>query len=148
MFKHILLPTDGSVWSDKGVKQAIRMAKAIGANITAVHIIQSYRPPREEGFFMPEVAALRGQFENDAAKHAKEILDPVKQAADKIGVKCNTVVVTADSAYQAIIKQAKQSKCDLIMMVSHGRKGIQRLLHGSETASVLTHSKIPVLVLR
>ena len=148
MFKHILLPTDGSDLSDKGVKQAIKMAKAIGAHITAVHIIRSYHPPREEGYFMPEVELLREQFENDAAKHASEILKPVKQAADKVGVKCDTVMATADSPYRAIINQAKKSKCDLIMMVSHGRKGIQRLLHGSETANVLTHSSIPVLVLR
>ena len=148
MFKHILLPTDGSDLSDKGVKQTIRMAKALGAHITAVHIVPTYHSPREEGFFMPEVAALREKFESDAAKHANEILDPVKQAADKVGVKCDTVVATADSAYQAIIRQAKKSKCDLIMMASHGRKGIQRMLHGSETANVLTHSKIPVLVLR
>ena len=148
MFKHILLPTDGSDLSDKGVKQTIKMAKALGAHITAVHVVQSYHPPREEGFFVPDVAVLREQFENEAANAAKELLGPVKQAADKIGVKCDTVVATGDSPYQAIIRQAKKSKCDLIMMASHGRKGMQRLLHGSETAQVLTHSKIPVLVLR
>ena len=148
MFKHILLPTDGSDLSDKGVKQTLKMAKSIGAHITAVHIVPRYHAPREEGFFMPEVTELREQFENDAAEHAREILDPVKQAAERVGVKCNTVVAMADSPYQAIIRQAKKSKCDLIMMASHGRRGVQRLLHGSETANVLTHSTIPVLVLR
>ena len=148
MFKHILLPTDGTDLSDKGVKQTIRVAKALGAKITAVHVVHSYHPPREEGFFLPDVALLREQFENDAEKQAKEVLKPVKQAADRVGVKCDTVVASGDSAYQAIIDQAKASRCDLIMMASHGRKGMQRLLHGSETANVLTHSKIPVLVLR
>jgi nucleotide-binding universal stress UspA family protein len=148
MFKHILLPTDGSDLSDKGVKQTIRMAKSIGASITAVHIVRSYHAPREEGFFMPDVAVLRDKFKEEAAKQAREILNPVKQAADKAGVKCNTVIATADSPYRAIITQAKKSKCDLIMMASHGRRGIQRLLHGSEAANVLTHSRIPVLVLR
>src|SRR5687768_9824635 len=148
MFKHILLPTDGSDLSDKGVKQTIKMAKALGAQITAVHVVHSYHPPREEGYFMPEVPMLREKFENDVDKRANELLRPVKQAADRVGVKCDTVVASGDSPYQVIIKQAKTSKCDLIMMASHGRKGMQRLLHGSETAKVLTHSKIPVLVLR
>src|SRR5687768_17413552 len=127
MFKHILLPTDGSDLSDKGVKQTIRMAKALGAQITAVHVVHSYMPPREEGYFMPDVAVLRKQFENDAEKQANQVLRPVKQAADRVGVKCDTVVASGDSPYQVIIKQAKASGCDLIMMVSHGRKGMQRL---------------------
>jgi nucleotide-binding universal stress UspA family protein len=148
MFKHILLPTDGSALSDKGVKQTIRMAKALGAQITAVHVVHGYRPLTEEGYVMPEVPVLREQFERDVEKHSNEVLSPVRQAAVQAGVKCDTVVATADSPYEAIISQAKKSRCDLIMMASHGRRGIQRLLHGSETSKVLTHSKIPVLVLR
>ena len=148
MFKHILLPTDGSDLSDKGVKQTIKMAKTLGAQITAVHVVHSYHPPREEGYLMPEVAMLREKFETAAQEHANEVLQPVKQAADRVGVKCDTVVASGDLPYQAIIKQAKASRCDLIMLASHGRKGMQRLLHGSETANLLTHSKIPVLVLR
>jgi nucleotide-binding universal stress UspA family protein len=148
MFKHILLPTDGSSLSARGVKQTIRMAKALGAHITAVHVVREYHVPGEEGYFMPDVAVARKQFEDEAAAHAKEILGPVKEAANKVGVECDTVVTTGDSPYQMIINQAKKSGCDLIMMASHGRKGLQRLLHGSETVSVLTHSKIPVLVLR
>lgn len=148
MFKHILLPTDGSKLSDKGVKQTIKMAKALGAHITAVHIVRTYHPPKEEGFFMPEVSVLRKQFEDETATHIDEVLSPVKEAANRVGVRCDTVVATGDSPYHMIIEQAKKSRCDLIMMASHGRKGIQRLLHGSETANVLTHSNIPVLVLR
>jgi len=97
---------------------------------------------------MPDVVVVRKQFEDEAAAHAKEILGPVKEAANKAGVDCDMVVTTGDSPYQMIINQAKKSGCDLIMMASHGRRGLQRLLHGSETVSVLTHSKIPVLVLR
>ena len=148
MFKHILLPTDGSDLSDKGVKQTIEMARALGAHITAVHVVHTYRPLREEGYFMPEVAVLREQFEDNAEKHANEVLKPVKDAADRVGVKCDTVVASGDSPYQVIIDQAATSRCDLIMMASHGRHGVQRLLHGSETAKVLSHSSIPVLVLR
>ena len=148
MFKHILLPTDGSALSDKGVRQTIKMAKALGAQITAVHVVHRYQPLREEGYVMPEVSVLREQFDRDVERQSNEVLDPVRQAAVKAGIKCDTVTATSDSPYEAIISQAKKSRCDLIMMASHGRKGIQRLLHGSETAKVLTHSKIPVLVLR
>jgi nucleotide-binding universal stress UspA family protein len=148
MFKHILLPTDGSALSDRGVRQTIKMAKALGAQITAVHVMHRFEPLREEGYVMPEVPVLREQFERAAEKHSNDVLSPVRQAAVKAGVKCDIVAATANSPHEAIISQARKSGCDLIMMASHGRKGIQRLLHGSETVKVLTHSKIPVLVLR
>jgi nucleotide-binding universal stress UspA family protein len=148
MFKHILLPTDGSELSDEGVKQTLEMAKAIGAHVTAVHVLRTYHVRDEEGYAMPEVAVLRKRFEDETAAQAKDILSPVKEAANKLGVKCETVVARGGSPYRMIINQAKKSRCDLIMMASHGRRGIQRLLHGSETAKVLTHSKIPVLVMR
>src|SRR5687768_5790795 len=97
---------------------------------------------------MPEVPLLREQFEKEVEKHSNDVLSPVRQAAVEAGVRCDTVVATSNSPYEAIISQAKKSRCDLIMMASHGRKGIERLFHGSETVKVLTHSKIPVLVLR
>jgi nucleotide-binding universal stress UspA family protein len=97
---------------------------------------------------MPQLDVMRRIFVEQAAAHAKEILDPVKEAATKVGIECDTVVATGNSPYATIIKQAKESRCDLIMMATHARKGIQRILHGSETAKVLTHSKIPVLVVR
>jgi nucleotide-binding universal stress UspA family protein len=149
MFKHILVPTDGSELSDKGVKETIKMAKAVGAHITAVHVVANYSVLfQDEGFAMPDIPDWQTLFDHSRATHAKEILDRVKAAADKAGVKCDTVAAHGDMPYEMIIKQAKKSKCDLIMMASHGRKGMQRILLGSETAKVLTHSKIPVLVLR
>ena len=150
MYKHILLPTDGSKLSDKGVRQAIKLAQALKAKITAVHVVGNYRPPvldQDEGF-LPAIPAMRQDFENRAAAYAKGVLGPVKTAAGKSGVKCDTVVATGDLPYETIIKQARKSQCDLIMMASHGRSGIKALLLGSETAKVLTHSKIPVLVVR
>lgn len=151
MLKHILLPTDGSKLSAKGVKQAIKMARALRAKITAVHVVGSYHQlvrDQEDGFMMPVISALKSDFEDRAAARAKEILSPVKAAASKAGVKCDTVAATGDFPFEAIIKQARKSKCDLIMMASHGRSGIKGFLLGSETAKVLTHSKIPVLVVR
>jgi len=149
MFKHILLPTDGSKLSDQGVKQTIKMAKALGAKITAVHVVNNYHVVlQDEGFLMPDVPVLRKRLEEIRSRQVREILGSVKEAADKVGVRCDTVVAIGDMPYEMIIKQAKKSKCDLIMMASHGRRGIKGILLGSETAKVLTHSKIPVLVLR
>jgi nucleotide-binding universal stress UspA family protein len=151
MYKHILLPTDGSKLSTKGVQQAIKMARALRAKITAVHVVASYHQllrDQEDGFMMPVIATLKEDFEDRAAARAKEILSPVKEAASKAGVRCDTVTAIGDFPFEAIIKQARKSKCDLIMMASHGRSGIKGLLLGSETAKVLTHSKIPVLVVR
>lgn len=151
MFKHILLPTDGSKLSNKGVKETIKLARALRAKITAVHVVGNYHQymhDQEDGFMIPEILALRNDFEDRAAARAKAILGPVKAAASKAGVKCDTVVATSDLPYEMIIKQAKKSKCDLIMMASHGRSGLKGILLGSETAKVLAHSKIPVLVVR
>ena len=149
MYKHILLSTDGSKLSDKGVRQAIKMARALKAKITAVHVVGNYQPvlDQDEGF-MPMIPAMRRDFEDRAAAYARAILRPVKAAASKSGVKCDTVVATGDLPYEMIIRQARKSRCDLIMMASHGRSGIKALLLGSETAKVLAHSKIPVLVVR
>lgn len=151
MYKHILLPTDGSKLSNTGVKEAIKLAAALRARITALHVVGNYRQhirDAEEGYMIPEMQVFRKDFEKRAAAHAKKILDQVKAAAAKAGVKCGGVVATGDFPYEMIIKQARKSKCDLIMMASHGRSGIKGLLLGSETVKVLTHSKIPVLVVR
>lgn len=151
MFKHMLLPTDGSKLSNKGVTEAILLAKSLGAKITAVHVVNSYHQniyDQDDGFMIPEIQAFRNDFEDRAVERAEAVLSPVKAAAGKAGVKCDTVVANGDLPYEMIIKQAKKSKCDLIMMASHGRSGIKGFLLGSETVKVLTHSKIPVLVVR
>ena len=149
MFKHILLPTDGSKLSDKAVKQAIKLARALGAKITTVHVIEKFhlRTP-DEGFELPKIPALKKRFEEEEASLAKKILDSVKEAARTAGVECDVVVAASDVPYEMIINQATKCKCDLIIMASHGRRGLQGVLLGSETQKVLTHSKIPVLVCR
>jgi nucleotide-binding universal stress UspA family protein len=149
MFKHILLATDGSKLSNNAAKQAIALAKALGAKITAVNVVGEYHLRlQDEGFLIPEIPALRKRFEEAEAAHAKKILDAVRKSASGAGVECNTVAPTSDVPYDAIIKQARKSGCDVIIMASHGRKGLQGLLLGSETVKVLTHSTIPVLVCR
>jgi nucleotide-binding universal stress UspA family protein len=149
MFKHILLATDGSKLSNKAVKQAIEIAKVHGAKITAVNVEGEYHLHLiNEGFEMPDVTALKKRFEAAEVARAKKIVDAVTKSASEAGVECNAVTPTSDVPYEAIIKQAKKSGCDLIVMASHGRKGLQGLLLGSETVKVLTHSTIPVLVCR
>jgi nucleotide-binding universal stress UspA family protein len=148
MFKHILLPTDGSKLSDRAVQRGIEFAKAVKAKVTAVHAVPEFRMIVEEGFISPMSAELKNRFERDSQEHAKKILAKVQKAAKAAGVKCETVALVSDFPYQQIIETAKKKKCDLIVMASHGRKGLSSLLLGSETAKVLTHSKVPVLVVR
>ncbi len=148
MFKHILLPTDGSKLSDRAVQRGIEFAKAVKAKVTAVHAVPEFRMIVEEGFISPMSAELKNRFESESQEHAKKMLAKVQKAAKAAGVKCETVALVSDFPYQQIIETAKKKKCDLIVMASHGRKGLSSLLLGSETAKVLTHSKIPVLVVR
>ena len=97
---------------------------------------------------LPAFATLKKRFEEMNVQRSNAVLKQVKAAAEAAGVACQSVAVTNNLPYDAIIQQAKKHKCDLIMMASHGRKGLSSVLLGSETAKVLTHSKIPVLVVR
>jgi nucleotide-binding universal stress UspA family protein len=148
MYKHILLPTDGSKLSARAVKQAVLFAKSIGARVTAVHVSHEYRAMMDEGFAVPAFASIKKRFEEETIKRSKALLASVQSSAQSAGVECNCVSLINELPYEAIIKQARKSKCDLIMMASHGRKGLSSILLGSETAKVLTHSTIPVLVIR
>ena len=148
MYKHILLPTDGSKLSAKAVKQGIQFAQAIGAKITAINVAPEYQMVLDEGFVMPTPITVRKRFEEETAARSKRLLDEITADALAAGVACYGVTVVSGVPYDAIIKQAKKGKCDLIMMASHGRKGLSSILLGSETAKVLTHSTIPVLVVR
>jgi len=148
MYKHILLPTDGSTLSEKAVKQCIRLAKSVGAKVTAIHVMPEFQMIMDEGFAVANVGLIKKRFEEETGKRSKKILAEVKASASAAGVECDGVSVTSSVPYEAIIKQAKKAKCDLIMMASHGRKGLSSILLGSETAKVLTHSTIPVLVVR
>jgi nucleotide-binding universal stress UspA family protein len=148
MYTHILLPTDGSKLSAKAIKQGIQFAKSIGAKISVIHVVHEYRAMMDEGFVAPAAATFKKRFEEESLKRSKVVLDGVKADAQAAGLACECVSVISDLPYDAIIKQAKKSKCDLIMMASHGRKGLSSILLGSETAKVLTHSTIPVLVVR
>ena len=149
MFTRILLPTDGSELSQTAVGQAIQFAKALGARITAVSVVPECRLALvDEGFAVPDIAAIEEKVHAIEVKRANAILDKVRDQASRAGVDCDVVAPVSDTPYLAIIEQAEKSHSDVIVMASHGRRGLAGLLLGSETVRVLTHSKIPVLVCR
>ena len=148
MFKHILLPTDGSKLSDNAVKRGIEFAKSINAKITVIHVVPEFRMVADEGFVAPMSAQFKERFEKEARGRAQKVLDKAEKMAKTAEVAYGGVIVNSDFPHQQIIHTAQKLKCDLIMMASHGRRGLPGLLLGSETAKVLTHSKIPVLVVR
>ena len=148
MYKHILLPTDGSRLAAKGVAQGIALAQSIGAKVTVLNVAPEFQMIIDEGFILPNFTVIKKRFDEQTAKQAKKIVDAAASDAQASGLKCETAVEQSARPYEAILRQAKKSKCDLIVMSSHGRTGLASLLLGSETAKVLTHSKIPVVVVR
>ena len=148
MFKHILLPTDGSKLSNRAVKRGVEFAKATKARVTSIHVVPEFRMIADEGFAIPMSAELKQRFEGQAQARAKTVVDKVGKLAKAAKVRHDGVVVSSDFPYQQIIETARRRKCDLIIMASHGRRGLSSLLLGSETSKVLTHSKVPVLVVR
>lgn len=145
MFKHILIPCDGSELSQKAALQAIGFAKEIGAKITAVTVTAPWHSVAigELAVVMPEK-----EYDARAETNAWATLNVITDAAKAAGVPRNAIHLHNASAYEAIIEAAKANGCDLIAMGSHGRRGLSGFLLGSETVRVLTHSTIPVLVLK
>ena len=148
MFKHILLPTDGSKLSDRAVQRGIELAKAVGASVTAMHAIPEFRIMADESFVLPTTMDIKKRYEKEARARTDKMLAKVAERAKAAGVKADSLCVMNDVPYQAIIDACKKAKCDVIVMASHGRRGVSGLLLGSETSKVLTHSKVPVLVVR
>jgi nucleotide-binding universal stress UspA family protein len=146
MYQRILIATDGTKLSGKAVKAGIKLAASLGAEVFAFMAVARYPIPFYEGAAVPGpkfTEQARGRLKHNA----QLILNKVKDMADAYGVKATTVT-GLDPVGDAIIKSATRHNCDLIVMASHGRKGIKRLILGSETVDVLTYSSIPVLVLR
>ena len=146
MFKSILIPTDGSDLSQRAVTMAMELAKVHQARVTAIHVIPDYHLLiAYEGAFDP---VTEERIEEEAKTRAESYLAYVRKCAQDAGVSCDTVCETSDHPYDAILKVADARRCDLIVMTSHGRKGLVAVLLGSETRKVLTHARIPVLVVR
>lgn len=147
MYQRILVATDGSSLSKKAVSSAISLAALMGAELVALKVVARYPTSYFEGGIAMQAAEI-GRVEKQWAENGQAIVDAVQQSAQAKGVKTKAITVKSDLVSDAIIAAAKKNKCDLIVMASHGRRGIKRLLLGSETQLVLTHSHIPVLVLR
>lgn len=147
MFKHLLVPTDGSALSDSTVARAVSFAKEAGARVTFFYAQPDFPMPiYGEGALIDPTTPE--QFAQAAAEEAAAILAKAKAAADNAGVVADTDTLINEVPYEAIIDAANRHACDLIFMASHGRRGIAGLLLGSEATKVLTHSKIPVLIYR
>ena len=147
MFKHILVPTDGSKLSAKTVKQAVKMAKSVGAKITGFYASPEYSSAYYGDGYILRAPSSKAHDEA-TEKQARRCLSTIEVEAEVEKVPCEVMHVVSDSPYEAIIDAAKKKKCDLIFMASHGRRGLSGLVLGSETHKVLIHSKIPVLVCR
>ena len=147
MYKRILVATDGSKLSQKAVEHGINLADLTGAEVVALKVIPRYPQTYFEGG-VALAAAEVSRIEKNWQEEALVAVNAVKSAGQLREVKVKPVTVKSDLVAEAIIAAAKRNKCDLIVMASHGRRGIKRLLLGSETQQVLTHSHIPVLVLR
>jgi len=145
MFKHILIPTDGSKRSQAAIRAGIELAKERGATITGIYVIPEFHVISYQAEMLDD---SRAQFESENEARAKKYLAEIEAAAKEAQIGFDAVSVSSDHPYEEIIKAAEAKQCDLIVMASHGHKGIKGILLGSETHKVLSHSKIPVLVYR
>jgi nucleotide-binding universal stress UspA family protein len=145
MFKHILIPTDGSDLSRKAILYGVQLAKESGAKVTSLTVAEPYHAATMDTVLIP---VDEGDYEEQSRRLSEKAMEQVKMAAQAAGVSCETIREVHDQPYRAIIDAAHALGCDLIVMASHGRRGISALLLGSETVKVLTHSTIPVLVYR
>lgn len=147
MYRRILVPTDGSALSKKAVTSAIEQAAATGAELVALYVVPLYPVSYFEGGISVSDSEV-ARTEKLWADKGQAVVDAVQKLAKAAGVKAKGVLARSDLVAESVIAAAKKNKCDLIVMASHGRKGIKRVLLGSETQHVLTHSTLPVLVLR
>ncbi len=146
MFKHILISTDGSPVSNKAAKAGIALASALGAKVTAYYAIEQLQLMYDEGYMMNQ--KMIDGFEERARAAGEKRVDAIGKMAKAAGVPFASVVTKAFTPYKGIIDTAKKQKCDVIFMASHGRRGLSKLIMGSVTQKVLTHSRIPVVVYR
>lgn len=146
MFKHILISTDGSPVSNKAAKAGIALAKALGAKVTAYYAVEPLQLIYVDGYAFDQ-KVIKG-IEDSARQTGQKRVDAIGKMAKAAGVPFASMVTKANTPYEGIIDAAKKRKCDAIFMASHGRRGISKLIMGSVTHKVLSHSKIPVVVYR
>jgi nucleotide-binding universal stress UspA family protein len=147
MYKHLFVATDGSKLSAKAVAHAIALAQALGGKLTAFYASPDYPTPvYAEGIsYMP---MTRKEYTARCSKEADKILKPISLKAEAAGLEFNSAHEIAAAPWEAILAAARKNKCDAIVMASHGRRGVSALLLGSETQKVLSHTKLPIIVVR
>jgi len=145
MFKHILIPTDGSELSNMAITNGVKFAKEINARITGLTVTTPFHFIALDGM---QIADTAQQYALDVKALAQRNLNVLKEAASAAGVECELVHRESEHPYEEIVKTAQNQGCDVIFQASHGRRGMRALVMGSETHKVLTHTKIPVLVFR
>jgi nucleotide-binding universal stress UspA family protein len=146
MYRHILIPTDGSDLAHKAVVHGLSLAKSVGAKVTALVVEPSFNVYGLPSSRMNQISSALAEYAEQAKAHASQVLSGVADEAKSAGVACETMQMTHDHPYEAIVASAKEKGCDLIVMASHGRAGLAAGVLGSVTTKVLTHTKIPVLV--
>ena len=145
MYKNILIPTDGSELATTAVRHGVEFAKEIGAKVTGITVTE---PFHVLSLAPTQLEYTRAEYRKDSEVRAEKVLSSISAAANTAEVSCETLHVEHEHPYQAIIETAASKGCDLILMASHGRRGVAAVVLGSETVKVITHSKIPVLVYR
>ncbi len=147
MFKHILIPTDGSALADKAVKAGIEFAREAGARVTLYRALEHRRAAYYgDSYAVSEMIAAN--LERQAEERAEKSFEAAREAATTAGVDCDSLAAAADSPHEGILNAAKKRACDAIFIASHGRGGVGSLLLGSVTQKVLAHSTLPVMVYR
>lgn len=148
MYKNILVPTDGGPLSRKALAAAIKLAKSQNARITGVHVTPSFVPIAYDGMMPPPELISATEHRKAMARLSERVLGAMEKSCRTAGIGFEGVHVPDEEPYRGIIGAARRKRCDLILMASHGRRGVAGILLGSETQKVLTHSKTPVLVYR
>lgn len=145
MYKRILLPTDGSEASQRAIRAGVDFARSIGADVIAMTAVPKFHALTTNAEMLEQT---REEYAAASRMRGQHLLDGIATVARQAGVPCMSVLAASDSPYEAILASAIEHHCDLIVMASHGRKGIKGFLLGSETQKVLVHSAIPVMVHR
>lgn len=149
MYRNVLVPVDGSDLSQKAVNECISLVKGSGAKVAVVHVVSQFHLHQRS--WAPTKAIhekIEKQHDEEARVAAREMVEKLARRFKSEGIESESLVVVGDQPYEEIINLAATRNCDLIVMASHGHMGLNAVLLGSETVKVLTHSKIPVLVVR
>lgn len=145
MFKHILIPTDGSPLAQIAIDSGFALAKDAGAKVTVITVAEPFHIVAADA---ENIAIITEQEETHIRDEAEHVLKDTQARARTLGLECDALFARATKAHEAIIEAANQNGCDLIAMASHGRKGVRAMVLGSVTSKVLSNSNIPVLVYR